>query len=423
MATNTKQTVRELMLSRYGLGRLGTNTGTSATALTADDRFGAARGAEGLKPGDWVMITSGDGAPAEEFSRLKSLPTFTAGTMDLDPALSVALANGDTFEILRWPLSFDAGQGEFSIHEALTDTLANYALFERRLVPITSVTDGDMLASGVTDWAATNATPSKQAASFPHALRALRVVSVSANGHARTGNMAVEEGVSYYLEVTGWITATADAVETGTLILRDVTNGLNITLDNTVINRFEPETLVNTVQIPSGCEQVELQLQADANTDSIEWANVIFRKNSAKEFTIQDRPVPIGYLGKLFAATTDKWAERGDTMIEIRGKPTQMGAGIWQYHTPQSHGGQSLWYEEFVQQAELTSDTSTTSIIKDHLAAIATEKLLFPLQGQSDEWRARYLKATRDAANFLMNLYEQQRSVVQAQRVYTLPRV
>src|SRR3990167_7932319 len=84
-------------------------------------------------------------APADEQSRLSSAPAKISGAMTLDPALS-ATAPG-TFEVLRKPLSFDAGDGPYSVHSAIDEVLRGYSLLERRLLPLTSVLDGDMLAS------------------------------------------------------------------------------------------------------------------------------------------------------------------------------------------------------------------------------------------------------------------------------------
>ena len=441
MATNTRQTVRELMLDRYGLGRRGTNTGTSASAITADANFGGHKGGRAVGTGDYVMITSGAGAPADEFSRLSSNFQLTTGVASLDPALTVALADGDTFEVLMSPLVFDAGQGEFSVHDTLDDILANYPFFEKRVVPITSVTDGDMLASGTTDWTAgdgaggaNNPTLAKVAASFPLGLRVLRVTNnaTGAGDYAQSVTIPVEENTSYYLEATGMIASTGVAADAGTLVVRDLTNGADISFTNKDINRFEPETLVNNLVTPSGCEQVEIRLTCTAVGDIIDWANVIFRRADSREFTLQDRPVPVGYIGRVLVPaivgsrhsgpSTKDWATRGE-MIEVAGKPVQMGAGLWQVHTESTYGGRSLWYEEFIQQAAFSSDTSTTAIIKDHLAATAAEKVLYPLQGRSDDWRSRYLKAARDATTFGMNLYEQQRSIVQPQRAVFQARV
>lgn len=424
MATQTRQAVRELMLDTYGLGRRGTNTGTSQTAITDDANFGGLAGRTDIDAGCAVMITSGVAAPEDEITRLSTAPKVTTGVMNLDPGLTAALASTDTFEILKKPLVFDATDGEHSVHGAIDEAARNYPLWERRLVPITLAQDGDMLLAAATAWSNASGTPTLAKADLGFVgagLRVLRMTAGAASDAVYYNTIPVEELKSYFLEVTGLIGTGGDAADAGTLILRDVTNGENITLDEYTIDRFEPEILMNSVQMPSGCEQVRATLQADASGDIIEWANLIFRKNDALEFTVADRPVPPLYLGKLYATKEGTWGARG-TMTEIPAKPIQMGAGIWQYHTRQSLAGYSLWYEEFIQQAALTSDSSTTPIIKEHLAAIAAEKLLYPLRARSEQWAARYMKAARDAAGFMQG-YEASRVITQGQRRVPLARV
>jgi len=102
-------------------------------------------------------------------------------------------------------------------------------------------------------------------------------------------------------------------------------------------------------------------------------------------------------------------------MREVKGKAVQLDNGLWQYHTQESLAGQSLWYEEFMPVADLTTDAGTTTVIKADLAAMATERLLLPLRDRED-WTGKYLKAARDAASAKMR-YEGHRTIPQAQYV------
>jgi hypothetical protein len=409
------------MIDRYGLGRRGINDNASSTTVITDStNFKGPGAAAGLAEGCQLMVTlnanSAGNAPEDEIVRLDSMPKRTTGVANITPDFTQNIETNDTYDLLFKPLVFDAGDGEFSVHVAIEAVLRNYPLLERRLIPITLVTDGDMLGSDETAWTLANATDSKTAASFPHALRVIAVTDDgSGGGYTSTGNIAVEELKPYYLEVLAFGTDKDDA---GSLVLYDVTNGVAISLDNSVIDRIEPEILRNVVTIPSGCKQVDIRLTCTNASDVVSWAYVIFRKDEARELTVQDRPVPPLYLGKLFATKESTWAKRGE-MTEIPAKPVQMGAGLWQYHTKQSLAGCSVWYEEFIQQPALSSDTSTTPVIKEHLAAMAAEELLFPLQGRSDEWATRYAKAARHSAPF-KQAYESLRTVTQGQKVYPL---
>lgn len=409
MTTSTRQTIRELMIDQYGLGRRGTNSGTSASQIT-DTGFAGKGRDEGVDVGSAVMITSGGAAPEDEITAVNSRPVEATGVIALSPSLSAALANTDTFEILRRPLVFDAGDGQNSLHRALSQTMTQFR-FEKRLTPLTMVTDGDMRASGVTDWTVTTATRAKVAGSFPYGLDELSVTAGAANDYARTASIAVDEDDTYYLEATGrQVTGTGG----GTLVLHDVTNAAAITLDESSITLREPETLVNkSVSIPSGCKQVQVRPTTITNTDVIYWSNVILRPNSARNFAIADRPVQVLDIGNLMYYRTDEFFDRGEPVPVAMGKPEQTAGGTWRIRTDAHVSGLSLWYEEFTHPADLTSDSSTTSVPAEAVAAVAAELLLRPLALQDPaRWAAWWQKASQAAARYLTEYHAQLRTYV-----------
>ena len=420
MTTSTLKTILENLCDDYGIGRYGTNTGTSASAITDDVRFGGADGAKDITVGCSVFVTGGsaESAPDDEEVRLSSHPKLSTGVMNLDPALTAALANNDTFVIAFKPLTFKAGAGPYSIIAKLNQVLTEFQ-FEKRIVPITSVTDGDMLASGTSDWTAVDGgggsndpTLAKAAASFPLGERVLRVTNhaTGAGDYARSATIPVEENVSYYLEALGMIGASGVAADAGTLVLYDVTNGAAIALDNSVIDRFEPERLVNTVTMPPGCEQVQIRLTCTAVNDIIEWGYVIFRKGSVREFVLADRPQRVMKLGRLLIPSTTAWGTRG-IWDEIPSKMQALGAGLWQYQIERSASG-SLWYEEFVQPAALSLSTDTTQIPAEDVAAVTAEVLLRPLRNWSKTWAIKYEFAMARAAGVVGNYLTQNQTVV-----------
>lgn len=417
MSTSTCQEVREVMLDDFGLGRRGTNTGTSASSVTDDANFGGPGAAEGIEVGCQMMITSG--ARDGDIVQLSSRPKQATGVISVDPAFGAALANTDTFEILYGRLRFEGNQG---VRDKINEALASFP-WERQLMPITLVADGDMLSTGVTDWTVgATATRTKVAASFPHALRVLEVTAAADDDYVRTASIGVEEKKSYFLEVTGVISGSGAAADEGTLILYDVTNGANISLDETTIDRFEPGILMNSVETPSSCEQVQVWLRSENSGDIIDWANLILRKNEAREFTIQDRPVHILRLGKLLATRVDTWGRRGRDWTEVSAEPVPVGEGIWQYQTSEDLSGYSVWYEEFIRPGSLDSDSDTTSIPKEHLAAVAAEMVLRPLRTDK-RWAAKWDYAARAAA-VVRQAYSSLHTVRnEGQRVYVLPAV
>ena len=426
MPTSTREDIQEWMIQAYGLGRRGTNDGTSGNKTTFSDgsELGGPSGAEGIEPGSDVWgrmdaTVGGGGAVTFALSRVSTRPTTAAGSLVVTPALTalgenITTANNDmTFSILKRPLRYT------KLYEAI-DWAVTTKFWEKLRLPITSVLDGDMLrtTAATPEWVATDGaggandpTLAKVAATYPLGLRVLRVTNnaTGAGDYALSATIPVEELKSYYLEATGMIGSTGAAADAGTLVLYDETNGASITLSEVDINRFEPEILRNTVTMPSGCEQVTIRLTCTAVGDIIDWANIIFRKDDSREFVVQDRDASVDRLGKLYAATIDVWGARGATMQQVAAEPELLTAGLWVYKTDVSLAGKSLWYDEWRRPAALTADTSTVALDKESVAAVAAEHLLQPFADR-DDWRRTYARAATDAARVLSKLRTHERS-------------
>ena len=438
MPTVDRQAIREHLLDRYHVGRRGTNTGTSQTAITDDANFGEHGGADGLAVGADVRITSGGAPPEDEEARLSSLPALTTGTMNIGPDLSATLLSGDTFELLYRPFTFSR---QHSVNGAIDEAL-NTVLFEKLDVPVTMVPDGDLLktgdpdsVSGGGDWdIGSLGSLAKRSADFPIAARALRTTNNAVNEFAESASVFVVPGESYYLEVAGRATA---ASMTARLDLRDVSNGADIDLDNDNSTDQAPAILRNPgVIMPSGCEEVKVRLGGDENNAAIDWYWIIFRKNDARMFTVADRAeltsdtgspttearIEADRLGRLFYYTTHAWGTRGKNKVYVGQKAVMGQAGLWQFHTDGTLGGQSVWYEEFYKPGPLGSDTAVTGLPKEHVAAVAAEILLKPLRSD-DRWRDLYTQALLDKQEFI-HLYDDQKVIVnEAPRHFSLPTV
>ncbi len=421
MSTSTVKQLLERLCDDYGIGRYGTNTSADTALITADATFGGAAGAVGIDAGCSVYITFDDGAgkaPEDEETRLSTKPKLSTGVMNLDPAIT-ALANGDKFMVAYSPITFKLGSGPHSIFARLDQVLKKFGR-EKRIVPITLVPDGDMLASAVADWTDTTAVSAKSTAAFPNGMRAITVTDQGGGSSAEytsSGNIAVEENTSYYLEVTAW---GDDASDAGTLVAYDVTNGAAITLAQYVVDRIEPERFVNNITTPSGCEQIALRLTCTNASDVVNWANLIFRKNEATEFVLADRPQKVDSIGRLLVPSGDTWATRS-SWTEVPSDLEQVGAGLWRIRAKESVSGQSLWYEEFLAPATLSTAAGTTTIPVEHLAAAVAESLLFPLRFMSKDWAAKYEYAKERAAGVFDAYQSHNETVVsKTQRVYPL---
>src|SRR3990167_7997479 len=312
MATSTLATIYARCVDRYGLGRRGTNTGAVATSLVDADNLSGRGSVDGIEPGCQVLIDTG--TRAGDIKQLDAKPTLSTGLVTVTPDFGAALDSTSTYIILRRPLRFI---GTYGVRDAVNKALQLLA-WEKRIVPITLVGDGDMLdgdALPTSHWSEVGSgTLSKVAATHPLGQRVLRMTGWALNDYILSATIAVEPDTSYYLEVLGMIGSGGAAADTGTLVLYDETNAASITLnsDQITINTFEPELLINNVTTPSGCKQVSVRLGAGNAGGIIDWGHVILRKNSSQEFVLADRPQKALWVGRLLTPVWNAWGTRGD---------------------------------------------------------------------------------------------------------------
>ena len=401
------------MLDQYGLGRRGTNTGTSASAITDDVRFGGSRGSDRIENGCEVYISSGGAAPEDETTRLDSKFVKNTGIATLDPALTVALANDDTFEILYLPFRFR------EVHDSIIYALTQ-KLWERRDRPVTLVTSGSAFSDG--DWTESGAADTVTAPTFPWGLDEMRVENASANDYTASVSIPVEAGKTYFLEATARATA-SPATNTPTLVLRDLTNGANISLNEATTTEQEPTILWNpNTLIPDDCELVEVRIgNAEADGDSY-WSNIQFRKAESRHFVMQDR-IEADRIGRVFCYTTKEWHRRGEASRRYIGHTIHMlGSGLWEIQLNHSVG-HSLWFEEFAKGTAMTADTDTTGIPAEHVAAAATMHLLRRYDRRHKLWGDSLRMAAADWAGYQGQYDEMRSHVDRGVREYVQPRV
>lgn len=403
MATVARWDILKEILQTYRLGRYGLNDATQADGTTVSDKsqFGGQRGAEWAELGCEVRVhqdttAGGGGSDLYDTAIIEKRPSDAAGTITFSFAPTVGsyeapvVANNDTeFLVLKRDFRFE--QLFFEIDQVLGEP----NMHQKLIRPLTAVADGDMRDTAETDWTLSNATDDKVAATFPLGERALKVTdSGSGGGYDSTGNLSVEELKSYYLEVTGW---GVDAADSGTVVLYDVTNGAAITLDSSAIDRLEPEILQNpSVQIPSGCKQVDIRLTCDAASDVLNWAMLHWRKNEELTFTLEDKPYRIEDIGQVRATREKHWGRRVfDHMTPIARDVVQLTEGLWQIQLKDSVAGMAVFYEEWVAPGTLATDDATTIAPKGDVAALVAERMLRGMDGYAKE----YARAAVAAAN------------------------
>ena len=428
MTTTTRWEIQKEIVQRYKLGKVGVNdTSTSnKTVLQDDSQFGAHRGAEGIQVGSDVLIRfnpaqDDTGTNTYHTARVSLLPTFAAGVFTFDPTIAPAPAenfdpgaNVAEFLVLKREFWFEDMQKEIDV------LLGENFMWQKLIVPLTSVTDGDMRAAAEAAWTLAGATDEKAAATFPNGERAIVVTDTgSGGGYTSTGSLAVEELKSYYLEVTGYGTDNDDA---GELQAKDVTNsGAEIVLDQKTIDRIEPEILRNpAVLVPSSCEQVDIRLVCTNASDIVSWANLIWRKNEQTLFTLEDKPYRIHDIGEVRVTSEGTWGRRVfGNMALVPREVVQLTEGLWQIQLKGSVAGRAVFFEEWVSPGVLAADGSTTIALKGDVAAVVAERMLRGVTGFEDE----YATAAVDAGKVMRRAQSQRSYVNTDQRDIYLPPV
>ena len=189
-------------------------------------------------------VTTGTLTPAVDYS---SAPTGT-GTFDM----------------------FLKGVRYVDLEAALNETLRG--LYYEAQIPVSFVVDGDMEASGTTDWTASNATLSKDTGAFDlyAGARALRVLATLAGGYARSTAILVDptNAATWYVRAN----VRAD-VGTARLIAYDNTNGADIDTEDWTLRGWGVSD--RQFALPSTCESLVFRLQSVENADSTFWDQLI----------------------------------------------------------------------------------------------------------------------------------------------------
>src|SRR3990172_8836490 len=195
----------EIMLITNIVGNVLTITRAiqSTTAATHADALGVWR--IGPAVGEIANITNVDFSVA-------------AVAVTITPALSCQMVVGQGYEIHR---SFHPS----IIHTHLDAVMGS--LRQNYLIPLSQVTDGHMQTSGVTNWAASSSTLTKDttAASTRHGKQSLKVLATGANGQAQSASIPVKGGDQVLVVAEVYITGGDSA----RLRVYDVTNAGYIT--------------------------------------------------------------------------------------------------------------------------------------------------------------------------------------------------
>jgi hypothetical protein len=260
---------------------------------------------------------------------------------------------------------------------------------------VTEVTDGDMRASGVTDWTALNSaalTKTTTAADRWMGPQVLRVANSGSTGAAQSTSIAVAGSASYRVEAVG-------RTESGTakLIAYDVTNSANI--DSKDISEVSPHRrrgrfrLVLDITVPATCGALAFKLEAAESSADVRWSYLAVYEKGVREFKLSTEIESRGWMREFF------WrlgfpASKRPTRVGWYGVSAGLGPG-GAYRVALDTGVQdgTLWAQCERPYPEMSGDTDTFCN-KKWLAAGSVLELIKTIKNRSGEWEDIY----RDAA-------------------------
>ena len=262
--TATRIAIVQNFLRQTG-GFLGTLTGgTTTTAIdtSADSPLTTLDSTNAWK-GWWLYVNAGTHIGVE---RVVSSSTPSTQT------LTVAAVTGsyDTTDVYELHRLMSRAQLNDLLNIALTEHC-----FRKVTTILTLVPDGDMETSGVSDWTAASVealTKDTTAGNVWYGTQALKVVTTSADGYARTASINVTEGRTY--NIRAWCRP-ASASNVSKIVIYDVTNSAAVTVSGTISvsgadgNDFVP--LSGDFTTPAGCRAIQVRLQDETNTSTTYW--------------------------------------------------------------------------------------------------------------------------------------------------------
>ena len=168
--------------------------------------------------------------------------------------------------------------------------------------------NGDWEDAIGTTWTATDATQAIQNNVGPPQevwRNVLRVTNSAANGRSASTSLYGRVGQSFYVYVPVSVRS-----GTATLIVRDVTNGANITLSGTATSTGRGWTGIEvTGQVPASGAEIQVWLRGDESTAIIDWGPVHFHWQGQRRIALPTRIESPEHVGRVYYLTD--YAARG----------------------------------------------------------------------------------------------------------------
>ena len=266
----TRAAVRQAVGRRTGIYLSGTSNATGGAAGTFLDTdhplFASSVIPARVWLGCWILDTTV--SPAEE--RMISAVT-SAGTVSVSPNWSGA-ADTDAYEL------YSIMQPTY-INSAIDDALRRLS-FIGYIYPSLCV-DGDVEASGTSDWSSSSATLSKvtTAARLTFGRQALRVLATAAAGYAQSTQIPVTAGEVYEIDALV-------SPDIGTARLQAYDNTGSASIDTRDSVGEAAQWLHLTVTIPASSRDLRIRLVGVANTDDAYWSLILVRHQGSRRLML-----------------------------------------------------------------------------------------------------------------------------------------
>lgn len=281
----TRPTILKRLALETGLGFYGTATGGSSdkTELHDTTRLKSPQYSTQRNEGAWIYMLTGSSA-----GDIRVIDEFIPekGGLVVSPPFTAAIASTETYIVF------------FSVHpqdilDAL-DTLITEELYFPDWAYLTEADDGDMEQTSTTAWTGT-ATPSKQTTNPMEGSRYLRVTASGANEYiSQTNDWLVEPNGHYHVSA---LYRGQDSATSGSLIVRDVTNGTTLAT-NTFTSPATVRLYAGNIVVPSTCYKMNVRLQTVTAGKYTEWdALTVFAEGSGKialPWWVQNRSQVLG---------------------------------------------------------------------------------------------------------------------------------
>lgn len=291
----TLKTLLEDVAARSGLGiPLKTITATASTVTAANANLEGPFSANRIPRGSPIVSTQASSGATGTVSYIDTYNPAT-GVLNLNPA---NFTGNETAAVLFYGRDVPHTDRVIeAINRALTLRCAR-----RQRIPMTWVTDGDMLAAGTTAWTLTaGGTLSKQVEPFPGVWTqyVLQLAGANANDAVQSTAFNVTLNPAATVQTRYFLTAIKVVSGTGNAILEivDVTHGTVITPQlrtgsptYTMTSAALDWTLMSgTFQIPANCNQIAYRLRVDAGSTTAQLAPVMDFPIHATVFPLQSR--------------------------------------------------------------------------------------------------------------------------------------